>query len=314
MGILYHGSSTPNLKTLTPHRSTHGTYVYATNEKSFAIIFSSTGGDDQVLTIYRNSSDEPLKLVERIPNVFNTIFSKSSSIYEVDDSTFKNINTGFSELVSTEEVPVLKEEHINFLIDKVIELANSGQIELYYYPNRPKEISPNDIDLIEKELKYYERHNLSITKDTFNRVILLHPNLIDKVNEVLKNYLSQSFSYTKDHLVSLFDMFIILHLSNPTKEYFLLSILKNIENYYPDLCLTLLNHYSIISKSKEEIINWVKTFIISNLTSSKDLSSKFSNIDYSKPLSEIVNSFLTIYKEETNLSEKEPLSEHKISN
>lgn len=38
MEYVYHGSKIHGLEVLTPHESTHGTYVYATKSKEIAII------------------------------------------------------------------------------------------------------------------------------------------------------------------------------------------------------------------------------------------------------------------------------------
>lgn len=46
MGYLYHGSSVSGLKRLEPHKSTHGTYVYATPYKELTIIFSKRANND----------------------------------------------------------------------------------------------------------------------------------------------------------------------------------------------------------------------------------------------------------------------------
>lgn len=53
------------------------------------------------------------------------------------------------------------------------------------YPNKPKEIPFDNSDLIQKQLNQFKRNNSSITKNGFNRLILLHPDLINKVNEIL---------------------------------------------------------------------------------------------------------------------------------
>ena len=41
MGIVYHGSSVSGLKTIAPHQSTHGNYVYATPEKLISTRYAS---------------------------------------------------------------------------------------------------------------------------------------------------------------------------------------------------------------------------------------------------------------------------------
>lgn len=96
MGELYHGSYTSGIKRLEPKQSIHGTYVYATPYKELAIIFSGRCGDDMTYTLYREGEDEPWKIVERIPNGFDVMYSNESSLYILSDETFKDIHTGFA--------------------------------------------------------------------------------------------------------------------------------------------------------------------------------------------------------------------------
>lgn len=53
--IVYHGSSTSDLKVLEPHKSTHGTYVYATSFKEIAVLFAKKYGWDLTYGIGRNN-------------------------------------------------------------------------------------------------------------------------------------------------------------------------------------------------------------------------------------------------------------------
>ena len=108
MGIVYHGSPVVGLKTLTPHQSTHGNDVYATKEKLVALILSGKYGDDMTFSLFRNGHDDPWKLVERIPNGFATMFNNSSSIYTLNDDSFKDIQTGFSEEVEEKDTSTVE--------------------------------------------------------------------------------------------------------------------------------------------------------------------------------------------------------------
>ena len=119
MGISYHGSNIKGLKRIEPHQSTHGNYVYATKLKELAYIFSGKAGDDCTYTLFRNSDSEPWQLVERVPDAFNVMYSGSAAIYTVSDTTFKDINTGFSELVSQTGVNINIEEDVNNIYDKI---------------------------------------------------------------------------------------------------------------------------------------------------------------------------------------------------
>ncbi len=247
MGKLYHGSLERGITRLEPHKSTHGKYVYATPYKELAIIFSGRCGDDCTYALYRYNNDEIWQLVERIPEAFNTMFSNSSSIYTLDDATFKDIHTGFAEVVSEVGVNTESEEFIENVYDNIKRLANEGKIKLYIYPNKPKEIPQDSSDLIDKQIKQNQRDNNPITKKSFERIVLLHPYLIDKVNQKMIELGLDVEPYQKDDLINLFSNAVIMQDTNPNNEQYLKSILISISNTYPELLPILNKEY----KSKE---------------------------------------------------------------
>ncbi len=68
------------------------------------------------------------------------MFNNSFSIYTVDATTFKEINTGFDEVVSDVAVPVLKEEKypsvyeaLKKLEKEMAELLQSMILKIYYF-------------------------------------------------------------------------------------------------------------------------------------------------------------------------------------
>ena len=233
MAIIYHGSSTRGLTRLEPHKSTHGNYLYATKYKELAIIFSSRCVDDCTYALYRNNNDEPWTLVERIPEAFNTMFSNNASIYTLDDSTFKDINTGFSELVSNVGVNVVSEEYIENVYIKIKELEQNGLVKLYTYPNKPREIPNDNSDLIDKEIRQNKRENKSITRNSFERLILLHPNLMKKINKKIIELNLEPFN--KNDLINLFEEAILKQAIYPNYEQYLNSIVISISKTYPEL-------------------------------------------------------------------------------
>lgn len=236
MGYVYHGSATSNLNKIIPHTSTHGNFVYATPRKELAIIFAKRAGDDMTFSLFRNSKEEPYNLVERIPYAFEAMFSNKASIYTLDDSTFIDINTGFTEVVSETEVDVIKEEKIDNLYKKIKELETNGVIKIYYYPNKPNSIPLDNSDLIDKEIKIAKMMNF---KPNFERLLFLHPQLLDKVNEKIIANNIDCITYKKEDLVTIFNKYLLRQLANPDSEYFLKSSYKSIYNAYPELILLL---------------------------------------------------------------------------
>lgn len=249
MKNLYHGSNKKNLKVLKPHKSTHGSYVYATPYKELAIIFSGRCGDDFTFSLFRNNKYEPWNLVERIPEGFNTMFNNSSSIYTVDDTTFYDIHTGFSELVSKVEVEVKEEEYLSNVYDKVKELAKNNQIKLYNYPNKPESIPSDNSDLIEKQIMYQQKIKKDVTKKCFERLLLLHPELLDKINKKLIEINPKSETFKKEDLIILFEKAII-NQNNNTNEQYLKSIFISVSNTYPELILSFKEKLSVYNKKE----------------------------------------------------------------
>ena len=184
MGTVYHGSKTHGLTKLTPHQSTHGTYVYATSDKRIAIVMSKRCGDDATYTLSTNDKGG-YDLVERLPGAFDKMFSNDFSLYTLDDSTFKDIHTGFNEVVSEVSVPVQKEEQYPKLIDAINELQEEGLLDVYYYPYRPSNIPSDDMDIIEKlRVNYMERMHKIFTDREIARWIFLHPNLETELRNI----------------------------------------------------------------------------------------------------------------------------------
>lgn len=233
MGTLYHGSVKHGIKVLEPRLSTHGKYVYATPYKELAIIFSGCCGDDHTYALYRNDVNKPYNLVERIPNAFKVMYNNSSSIYTLDKTNFKDIHTGFSELVSEKSVKVIKEEYIKNVFEEIKKLNDEGKINLYLYPNKPKDIPSDNSDLIDKQIKVYQIHNKDITKQSFERLLLLHPYLLDKINKKMVE-LNINDNYKKDDIISLYNNAVKKQKLEPKKEQYLESIKVSISNTFPE--------------------------------------------------------------------------------
>lgn len=262
MEKLYHGSSKEGIKRLEPMKSTHGTYVYATPDKELSIIFSGRCGDDLTYTLYKENENDPWIIVERIPKAFDTMFSNESSIYTVNDSFFKNIHTGFSEVVSEVGVDVLKEEKILNVYNSIKEMEKKGKVKLYIYPNRPDRIPNDDRDLIEKIINQCQRNNENITKNKFKRLLFLHPNMILLINEKLRELNLETFQ--KNDILDLLDEYIVMQMLDCNCEQYIKSSVIQILNYYPELTSEVQNRIDIFDKEKNEKINFIINSISKN--------------------------------------------------
>ena len=86
--------------------------------------------------------------------------------------------TGWSaELVSDKDEKVRKEEHIDNIYNKLVELSKDGELQLYLYPERPDWVPLDNSDLIPK-VKRWEKNGFDI-KYFFN----IYPELKDRYND-----------------------------------------------------------------------------------------------------------------------------------
>ena len=153
MSFVYHGSHTSGLKKLVPHKSTHGNYVYATEDKALPVIFSGVAGDDLVYSLFRENKGS-WQLVERVPECFSVIYNTSASVYTLESDSFKDIHTGFTEVVSETAVNVVQEEKVPNVYQELERLEKEGLIQIYHYPKRSESIPKDDLDLLERTIEY----------------------------------------------------------------------------------------------------------------------------------------------------------------
>lgn len=236
MGIVYHGSKTHNLKRLEPRKSTHGTYVYATPDKTLAVHFSARCGDDLTYDIGRfgTEKDGPWELVENIPGAFEKMYSNSSSIYTFSDETFKDIHTGFLEVVSEVGVDVLNEEYCENVYDAIIKLESEGLLKIYRYPNKPEGLKQDGSDILDKWRYYKNKLNKEFSKDDFDRLVYLHPELLDKANELAKEF-GYDYYYEASDLIDIFSSRIERQLYRPDHEQYIDCSYISICNAFPEI-------------------------------------------------------------------------------
>jgi hypothetical protein len=180
MKVYYHGSSASGMKIIEPRKSTHGEYVYAAKDKALSIAFMKNIKKSHGDFSYwkgRNPDTGKIAIAERYAGAFADIYGGiSGSIYALPADSFVENKTGFNEEVLS-EVPVVPIEEIKIsnVWDYLIEMRDKGEIEIYFYPDRPKVVPQDDGDLVERAKKW-SKHNPETLK-TFNR---LHPALYNK--------------------------------------------------------------------------------------------------------------------------------------
>lgn len=250
MNRVYHGSFTSGISRLEPHKSPHGNYVYATPYKELAIIFSGRCGDDLTYSLYRNSKEDPWIIVERIPNAFKTMFNNTSSIYTLDGATFKNIHTGFAEVVSEVGVNIESEERLENVYDAIKKLEIQGKVKIYEYPNKPKEIPVDDSDLLDEEINFNK--NKTNSRKVFDRLILLHPSLIESFNKKIEQLNLNIEPYKKEDLIDLFEEAVIMQTIFLSREKYLDSIVESIRELYPNLLSQINEQLLFFKKEKKE--------------------------------------------------------------
>lgn len=255
MEKLYHGSSVAGIKRLEPKKSTHGTYVYATPFKELAIIFSARCGDDLTYSLYRDGKYQPWKLVERIPYGFDVMYSNESSLYTVSDETFKDIHTGFSEVVSEVGVDTIDEIQIKNVYEEIKKYSSLGVVEIYRYPNRPNDIPIGDYDLLQRIVRRYQKNNKPITKKSFERLLYLHPNLLSSINDVLLENDQETFKVAE--LVDIFETHLAMQMLEPDKEQYIKSSAALISMYYPKLIPSIKEKLNILDKDKDQKMHFI---------------------------------------------------------
>ena len=122
MDYVFHGSKQSDLKEIQPRVSTHQqNLVYATKSPCIATIFLNNGGSDLIYALGgQGTKEKPAYLVERLPGLFDKIFSGNGSIYTLSGEQFQQ-RDGFwsAEVVAEGPQQVLKEEKVDKVLDEL---------------------------------------------------------------------------------------------------------------------------------------------------------------------------------------------------
>lgn len=236
MGLVYHGSKEQGLTRLEPRESTHGIYVYATPEKVLALHFSGRCGDDLTYDIGHFDTDEngPWELVENIPGAFEKMYSNSSSIYSFSGETFRDIHTGFEEVVSEVGVDVVHEEYCENVYEGLLAAERAGLVKIYRYPNKPKSLKQDGSNILDKWRFYRRELKKEFRKEQFDRLVCLHPSLLSQINELAKEF-NYDYHYESENLVEIFSSRIQKQLLRPEIEQYIDCSYISICDAFPEL-------------------------------------------------------------------------------
>jgi len=181
MKIVYHGSPNGNMELLTAHKSTHKNCIYATDNKAVALLFMGKGNGD--LDTRLSSIEGSPELVERRPGILEQLYNKEGYLYELDGSTFDHYDYLWSlEMISFEkEIKPINKIYYPNILDAIIEEEKKGNIKIYRYPKRPKDIPLDNSDLIEKYISFEKQGLTGAVTDLLN----IYPEFKKRVEELL---------------------------------------------------------------------------------------------------------------------------------
>jgi hypothetical protein len=181
MKFVYHGSSQSGLKEIAPKESTHGRYVYAAKDKALCAVFMKNLKKSRGDFSYwkgRNPDTDKIAIAERYVGAFTDVFGGiAGSIYILPANSFVENKTGYrEEVVSEISVVPIEEIKITNAWDYLLGMQKNGELEIYFYPDRPKIVPRDDNDLIDRAKDWSKKFGHKVL-ETFNR---LHPELYKK--------------------------------------------------------------------------------------------------------------------------------------
>lgn len=162
------------------------------------------------------------------------MFSNSSSIYSLSDETFKDIYTGFEEVVSEIGVDVVNEEYCENVYEGLLQAEREGLVKIYRYPNKPVGFKYDGSDILDKWRRYKYKMNKDFSKNEFDRLAYLHPNLLSKINELAQEF-NYDYHYEPNDLIELFNNRIQKQLYDQEHEQYVDCSYVSICNAFPKL-------------------------------------------------------------------------------
>ncbi|MBE7075316.1 MAG: hypothetical protein E7376_04995 [Clostridiales bacterium] len=159
---IYHVSTTPNLKELKPHVSTHGKpYVYGTTAVDFAMFFGSNNKHGDFDGIYGIDENGTPFFEEAYEGALKERFDgQTCYIYELDPTTFEEGKTSFEgEVVSEKPVKVIGCTKVDNVYDYLQEANKEGRVNLTEFKqDDPEYTAKIDAHIEERIERFNIRH------------------------------------------------------------------------------------------------------------------------------------------------------------
>lgn len=158
--IVYHGSPNGNITELKAKKSTHNIEcIYATDNKAIAKLFMSRGRGD--LDTLIGTNDGIPYIVERREGVLEELYNREGYLYEVDGTTFDHYDFLWEpEVISREEtIKTNNCTHYPSVLEELNREVKNGNLIIYGYPNRPKNVPLDNSDLIDRYIRFDNNGN-----------------------------------------------------------------------------------------------------------------------------------------------------------
>lgn len=181
---VFHSGKISGLKVIEPHVSSHGhPWVYATTYLGITAAYLGPWSD---FDFYQGVDDGVPVLAERYEGAFEKAFAgRKGSIYLLEKKLFLEGKTPFhAEVVTPEVVHPLDEIVIEDAADFLRRLEREGKLKLYFYPNKPRHVSQDDSDLINKAADLVVRFP---GRQIYRNFVERHPKLQGRLDDAIMN-------------------------------------------------------------------------------------------------------------------------------
>lgn len=181
------------------------------------------------------------------------MFNNPFSLYTLSIDTFKDIKTGFAEVVSDTSVKVLKEEKYPNVYEALKKLEQEGKIRLISYDKESKLTKSDEMKMLENFVAFQKRNGKIFSKYDFEDMVFLHPNLLGHINEILLEENINNQIIKKEDLITILQKKLCLMSTGLKNEPFLNNGIKVILETYPELENYVKQSLEINNFNKEQL-------------------------------------------------------------